>query len=131
MCPPKTAFFCRKEHFSAGKGIFCRKAHLSVGKGLFFCRKVNFSSGVPLVCGSLLRALRLMNGSLFLDEWLSFFFSAQSWGDKALNMESPLEICWKNFPGLGGCQEVLGLKGVFSSSGRENTQTKPPPQRIP
>ena len=50
MCPPKTAFSCRKVHFSAGKCIFLqesaffgRKLHFSVGKcfflpeNLFFC----------------------------------------------------------------------------------------------
>ena len=66
--PTKTAFFCRKLHFSAGKRIFyCRKAHISVGKCIllrenaFFWRKTHSSA----VCSG---GLRIMHGSLFLDE---------------------------------------------------------------
>ena len=36
MCPPKTAFFCRKVHFSAGNRTFLQE-------NAFFCRKMHFS----------------------------------------------------------------------------------------
>ena len=66
LCPPKTALFWRKVHFSAGKCIFLqesaffgRKLHFSVGKSIF-CWKTYLSA---VYSGG----LRIMNGSLFLD----------------------------------------------------------------
>ena len=52
LCPPKTAFFCRKVHLSAGKYIFLQES-------ASFCRKTHavYSGG-----------LRIMSGSLFLDD---------------------------------------------------------------
>ena len=68
MCPPKTAFFCRKVHFSAGKCIslpetafFCRKIHVSVGKPIFLQENFSFSA---VYSGG----LGIMNGSLFQDD---------------------------------------------------------------
>ena len=55
MCPSKTAFPCRKVHFSAQESVFfCSEA-------LGFCRNTHFSA----VCSG---GSRIVSGSLFLDD---------------------------------------------------------------
>ena len=111
MCRPKSACFCRKVHFSAGRCIFLQERHASAGKPSF----LQFTPG-----------LRIMSGSLFLDE---------VWQRKMLRMFSNfLRILHALFPGKGRQQKFHAnpcISLVKVQRGRREVERQKTSQQCP